>query len=234
MIHEILKPTLIITLVAFICTVSLSYVSTCTDPVLVKRSKERQDLALQLVLPGYSISAARKMVDSGLEFQYWEAEKRAGNKVMKGYAFITRSPGYADDIESMVGVDEKGVILGLSIINQSETPGLGARSIEVANRETIWDHIRGGIPDRDHYDETRMPWFQNQFKGLKAGERIRLLRLGVWNPNIRTALVEKNAISALTGATITSSAVVRGIEQGMVMLNKARAMDAAGAAGGKK
>ena len=108
----------------------------------------------------------------------------------------------------MVGVDENGKVLGLSIISQSETPGLGDRCVEVADRETLWDHIRDGIPPRDFGDETRIPWFQNQFKGLNANSNIRMVRRGDWNPDMREDLLEMNAISALTGASITTSAVM--------------------------
>jgi len=123
----------------------------------------------------------------------------------------------------MVVVDEKGVILGLSIIQQAETPGLGDRCVEVAHRETLFDHIRGGIPNGDLPNEPLTPWFQNQFKVVDAGARISIARRGDWNPEMRESLLALNAVSALTGASITTEAVVRSVERGMALLVKARA-----------
>jgi Na+-translocating ferredoxin:NAD+ oxidoreductase subunit G len=220
--RDIIKPTLVITAVALVCVLGLSHVQRLAGPEIIKRVRESQAAALSLVLPGYNVGEARTAVIDGTAFTYWVGEKKEDDKTVPGYAFVARSPGYGGDIESMVGVDDTGVILGMSIINQSETPGLGSRCAEVADRETLWDYLRGGIPRRDLADGARIPWFQNQFKGLNASGKIGVLRRGVWNPGMRAELLEKNAISALTGATITSTAVITGIEKGVALLAKAR------------
>ncbi len=106
--------------------------------------------------------------------------------------------------------------------------------MEVASRETLWDHVRGGIPVRDLPDEVRIPWFQKQFEGLDTNRKIGFMRRGVWNPNMRESLIEKNAISAITGATITSTAVIAGVEAAMTKLQKARALSAPAPGGGAR
>jgi Na+-translocating ferredoxin:NAD+ oxidoreductase subunit G len=222
MMQHILKPTLIIVAIAFVCVIILSQVQKLTTPTKAVRAKEKQEHALALVLPGFDMGEARTARIDGKEFTWWEGVKQSDGAVRKGYAFITKSAGYGGDIESMVGVDETGVILGLSIISQSETPGLGDRCIEVANRETLWDHVRGGIPLRDYGDDSQIPWFQNQFKGINAGARIAVARCGDWSPDISESLLEMNAISALTGASVTTAAVVKSVEDGMALLMKAR------------
>jgi Na+-translocating ferredoxin:NAD+ oxidoreductase subunit G len=222
MMQSILKPTLIIVAIAFVCVIILSQVQKLTAPTIAARAKEKQGQALGLVLPGFDMGEARTARIDGKDFTWWQGVKEADGAVLKGYAFITKSAGYGGDIESMVGVDETGVILGLSVISQSETPGLGDRCVEVASRETLWDHIRGGIPFRDFGDDTRIPWFQNQFKGVNAGTRIAIARRGDWSPDMRENLLEMNAISALTGASITTATVVRSVEDGMALLVKAR------------
>lgn len=226
---SILKPTIILTIIGLICTLSLSHVQKLTAPIIVKRTKEKQEQALSLVMPGFTtIGAAVTVTIDGAEFVYWEGEKKVDDKTnLKGYAFLTKSPGYSGDIESIVGIDEKGSILGISIINQSETPGLGAKCAEVENRQTLWDYLKGNISARDMQNANKVPWFQNQFKGLNAFEKMRVLKLGEWSPALTEKLRAENAISALTGASITSNAVVRSIEHGMELLKKAQDIAAA-------
>jgi electron transport complex protein RnfG len=224
MIREIVKPTLTLAAIAFISSLLLSYVQKYTEPAIERQKREKLAEALRLVLPGFTVGEAHKVPIEGSEFTFWIGDRRSGQAVEKGYAFITDSPGYGGDVESMVGVDEKGKILGLSILDQSESPGLGARCVEVANRETLWDCLLKKIPFRDHCEEKRIPWFQIQFKWLDATRKIRVEKRGVWNPDMRPRLLEDNAISALTGATITTDAVVRSVERGTARLKKALAM----------
>ncbi len=240
MMKDIVKPTVILTAIALVCVFMLSHVERLTAPAIASRAKEKKEQALALVLPGYTITGGEKKARvDGNDFTWWEGEKKVEDaimkeKIVKGFAFVTKSPGYSGDIEFMTGVDEGGKIMGLTIIGQTETPGLGARCVEVANRETLWDHFRCDIPVRDFADEVRIPWFQKQFEGLDAKGKIGFMRWGVWNPNMRESLIEKNAISAITGATITSTAVIAGVEAGVARLEKARAMQAPGSPGGAR
>lgn len=239
MMKDIIKPTVILTAIALVCALLLSHAQKLTAPVIDRRVKEKQEQALSLVLPGYTVGPARKAMLDGAAFTWWEGEKKVNDpvvreKTVKGFAFITASPGYSGDIEAMVGVDENGIITGLTVISQTETPGLGARCVEVASRESLWDLFRDRIPVRDRGDEVQIPWFQKQFEGLTTKGKIGFMRRGVWNPNMRESLVEKNAISAITGATITSTAVIAGVERGVARLAKARSMQAPPAAGGAR
>ncbi len=234
MIREILKPTLIIVAVAFICVMALSQVQRVTAPQIAARALEKQQQSLALVLPGFDTGPALTARVEGKDFTWWEGVKQEDGAERKGFAFLTKSPGYGGDVESMVGVDENGIILGLSILQQAETPGLGDRCVEVASRETLFDHIRGGVPVRDLPDEAPIPWFQNQFKGVNAGAGIAVQRRGNWDPEMRESLLALNAISALTGATITTDAVVKSVERGMALLVKARAAAAGQGAEAKK
>jgi Na+-translocating ferredoxin:NAD+ oxidoreductase RnfG subunit len=224
-ITDIIRPVLVFTAVVLACVLLLSIVQGLTGPVTLRRAVEKRESSLSLVLPGFTVTASRKAIIEGADFSYWEAEKKEGTTTMRGFAFITKSAGYGGDVESMVGVDENGRVLGLSIINQSESPGTGGRCVEVAGRETLWERLSGGgIPESDLSEEMWVPWFQNQFKGLDANTTIGIVKLGDWTPGMRKTLIEKNAISALTGASITTAAVVRGIEAGMRRLKKAREM----------
>ncbi|MBN1495303.1 MAG: FMN-binding protein [Spirochaetes bacterium] len=230
--RQIIRPTLVLTAITVASVFLLSHVERLAGPIIIKRARQKQEAALSLVLPGYIVLSSRTIAVDGVEFTYWEAEKKVENRTVRAYAFLTKGTGYGGDMVMMAGVDEKGEVLGLSIISQSETPGLGDRCLEVADRETLWDHLKGGIPERDFSDATRIPWFQNQFKGLDANEKIQIVKRGDWEPGMRDGLLEINAISAITGATITSAGVVRGLESGLDRLRRAREAAAAEQTGG--
>ena len=47
-----------------------------------------------------------------------------------GYAFLAVGKGYGGDIDILVGLEDETTIKGITIISQSETPGLGSRIAE--------------------------------------------------------------------------------------------------------
>ncbi len=204
--------------IAFACTYALTHINRLTEPRIKEQARQKRMRALALVLPGYTVGEEIRETIEGREFGYWEGvrelEENGVKRNARGFAFIATAPGYAERIDTMVGVDEAGVILGISIIGQSETPGLGARCVEVAATETLWD-VLSGVPEKGG---EVTPWFQEQFRGLSAVSRISILKMGDWGPAIAGELREKNAITALTGATITSEAVVKSIRGGIDLL----------------
>ena len=49
-----------------------------------------------------------------------------------GYAVEVASPGFGGEITMMVGVDHKGIVTGIVIINHGETAGLGSVAAEAS------------------------------------------------------------------------------------------------------
>ncbi len=219
---SIIKPTIVLVTVAFISSFTLSHIKRITEPNILRQQKQKQERALALVLPGYTVTAEKKVMFDKNEFKYWTAEKQEENAVKKAYAFITSSPGYSGDVESMVGVDEKGILLGLSVLKQSETPGLGARCEEVATSVTLVGALRGKKPPAD---EITRPWFQYQFNGLSLSAPVEIMKKGDWSPSMKDSLIEKNSITAITGATITGKAVITSLKEGKELLDKALKSD---------
>lgn len=219
--NNIIKPTIILAIIAFVAAFALSHIKTITYPNIQRQEREKQEAALRAVLPaGYAVKEEKNPKIEGSEFKYWIAEgKDEKGAVVKAYAFIAEKGGYSGPVRSMVGVDEKGIVLGISVLQQSETPGLGARSIEIASRETFWGHFFG--IGKTPEDNPVTPWFQDQFKGLDTNKKIEILKKGDWNPAMKEELLAKNSISAITGATVTSKAVRDSIALGIETLHKA-------------
>lgn len=202
-------PTLVLALVTFCAASLLAGVNAMTYKRIEQLEAEKEQNALQLVLPGYKLNGDAMMMDeSDDSTRYWTGKNDAG---AMAYAFITESPGYSSSPRVMVGIDQNQKILGISVLSQNETPGLGARCIEVASKNTFLDVITGNAVEET--DQT--PWFQKQFKGLNGAETIGIVKKGDWNEGIADSLLKNNEISAITGATITSTAIRDAIDKGV-------------------
>ena len=69
--------------------------------------------------------------------------------------------------------------------------------------------------------ENVKPWFQQQFEGLNLKDKIRILKKGDWNPELKESFLKENAITSITGATITSKAVITSLQDGINRLHRA-------------
>jgi electron transport complex protein RnfG len=134
--------------------------------------------SLKSVLPEAS-DFSKKI--KGKTMEYYEGKN---NGDLVGYAFIGEGKGYSGPINIMIGVDKDGKTLGIKIISQRETPGLGSRVEEVKGGGTVWDVLKG-----KKIEKTGEPWFQKQFKEKPINE-----------------------IDIITGATITSKAVINAVK----------------------
>ena len=207
-------------LITLISALVLSHVQKVTYPNILKRELEQQNKALSVVLPGFRIGKKRTVKVDGNIFTFWTATRIVKGSVIRGYAFIAGGSGYSGNVKSVIGVNQQGKILGISILQQTETPGLGARCFEVSSTNTFFSYIlgeKGTIPEKGR------PWFQEQFTGLSIMSPIDIVHRGDWHSEMKEQLIEINAISAITGATITSRAVTKSIENGYVLLKKALA-----------
>ena len=67
-----------------------------------------------------------------------------------GYAFTVVASGSQGSIEMMVGVDESDVVTGVSIVSNSETPGIGSKVMgnePTANGTPVLDQFIGKSPE---------------------------------------------------------------------------------------
>ena len=96
-----------------------------------------------------------------------------------GFAFVAEGSGFADKIELVIAVDPRfQTILGFGVLLSNETPGFGDK-----------------INNSEYY-------FAKQFKGTPA-KNLELAKVGEWKK-----IDDDIEIIAITGATVTSDAVV--------------------------
>ena len=105
---------------------------------------------LYAVLPGADQGIIESVENNG-EPVYYTGYQDKDKTMLIGYAFASYAKGYSSTIQTLVGIDTAGTIIGLKILFQKETPGLGTRVEEIRSGETE-------------------PWWQIQFNGKLASE----------------------------------------------------------------
>ncbi|OGW83587.1 MAG: hypothetical protein A2987_02835 [Omnitrophica bacterium RIFCSPLOWO2_01_FULL_45_10] len=141
--NQMLRFGLILGLICAAATLVLAVTYEVTKPKIEDQLKKEESAALaKVVMPGAD-TFTEKTLD-GVE--YLEAFK---NKRLVGYCIRATGTGYSGYIRMLVGIDLSSTIKGVSILEHSETPGLGAKINEVRPKE-------------------EEPYFLRQFKGKQA------------------------------------------------------------------
>lgn len=175
---DIIRLGLILLLVTAVAGAALSVVNNITKPRIEEQKRLVTERALVAALPNADKNAIDpvKIADTT---KYYIGYKDTSRKTIVGYAFVAKGLGYSSTIETMVGVDTAGSILGIKIMEQKETPGLGTK-IEA-------------IP----YGKTT-PWFQDQFIG-KIQEGLAVDKDGGEIKSVTGATISSRAVTNSIG-----------------------------------
>lgn len=164
---DMLKPGLVLLLVAAIVALILGCVNLLTSGRIASIAEETMNTAMQAVLPAASYTDLAVADDGEINAVY-----QADNG---GWVVQVTETGSQGAITMMVGVDSACACTGISITDSSETAGLGA----VASQ-----------------DSEKGDTFRAQFVGLSGTVSV---------------TKEGGSVDAISGATITSKAVCRGV-----------------------
>lgn len=204
---DIIKLTATLVIISIAAGLAIAFTNGKTADKIALQKLQAEQEALKAVFPeGSEISVIEN--DTIIEEKYWTSSK--GGK-LTGYAFKGSSRGFSSDIEFIAGVNPDGNILGLVILAQAETPGLGTRIEEIVSKKYIWN-----VLSKNDSNKKATPWFTEQFRGITVREDIEIDKSGEWHSrteNEKSALLKKNAVSALTGATISTKAVISGVKK---------------------
>ena len=102
--------------IAGVMAAALAGVNSVTAPIIEKLTYEKTQKAVSAVLPGGGDVVEFPAMD--LVSKVYQGEN--------GYAVEVTPSGFDNTITMMVGVDNTGAVTGISIIDHSETAGLGA------------------------------------------------------------------------------------------------------------
>jgi electron transport complex protein RnfG len=207
--NDILKLTITLMTVCVVSGLLLGLVSDATRQPI--REAEQQKLldSLSVALPSAKrFSGEREMkLAGGRSLPYYEGYSNTGRLV--GYALLGQKQGYQSKLRVLVGIRPDGVIEGIDVVQQAETPGLGARVDEIKVDETLWSRINRFFTSEEKRESAPRPWFQEQFNGLTADE-LRVL----------VPPQKGKGVQALTGATITSRALVQAVKESIELFLK--------------
>jgi len=169
-----------LTLLCAIASVAIAWVYLETKPRIELEEKRRLLLARQEVLPQAARFEEKKLevITSHEKKTYIQGYDENDKPV--GKIAETRKRGYAAMIKILVGVDDFDKITKVKILDEMETPGLGAKIKEKK--------------------------FLDQFPG-KTIEELKLKK-------------DKGKIDAVTGATISSRAVIEAVKEGLSKFTK--------------
>lgn len=143
----------------------LAYVNSLTTPIIAARKAQDEIDAREKLIPGAIFEECETADGESYFIARDEAEQ------ILGFVFIATENGYSSKIQTMVGIDANFDIIGIEILDQGETPGLGANCIN--------ESFSAQFTDKDAL-------------GLKVNK-------------------DDGEIVALSGATITSRAIVNSI-----------------------
>jgi len=115
---------LLLTIVASLAAWALSVTYKNTKPIIDAYAEQQARKARKEVLPEAVEHELLKIGEQEYFIGYDDKRERVGVSIK------TKTQGYSGPIEMIIGLNMKGEITGLKILNQIETPGLGSNIME--------------------------------------------------------------------------------------------------------
>lgn len=125
--------------VCAIATGILAYVNSVTEPKIEALKAEETIKSREELIPNCDFEEVTLRED----FSYFIATDKE-TKELKGYTFTAQKKGYGSTIKTMAGLDPEFRVIGIKIIDQSETPGLGAN----CTNESFTAQFKGKTPEQ--------------------------------------------------------------------------------------
>ncbi|MDD3925032.1 MAG: RnfABCDGE type electron transport complex subunit G [bacterium] len=120
---EAIKLGLALLAICAIAGLALGLTYNITTPRIIAQEREARQRLYGDVLPG-----ADKFEEVTIGAHTYQAGLR--NRQRIGVVSTVTAEGYGGDIVLVVGMDQAGVVTGVSILSQNETPGLGNKATE--------------------------------------------------------------------------------------------------------
>lgn len=138
---KIIRLSIILAIITLISSFGLAKLYQVTKPQIELIKKQKLNDALKIVLPeaGDIVAVSQqipvkdpsgKVVAHNEIVEFYIGYKDQSHSDITGYAMKAIKAGFETKIETIVGINGEGVIQKIKIIDQKETPGLGARCVE--------------------------------------------------------------------------------------------------------
>ncbi|MEE9487630.1 MAG: RnfABCDGE type electron transport complex subunit G [Candidatus Brocadiales bacterium] len=204
-----LQYTLVLGIIAMVTSVGVGATYVITKDKIARKEASRRMEALLTVLPGMEGAPVQLTPsDTKPEDNVYKGQGKDGSTV--GYAALGKAQGYSSTLKVMVGLSsDMDKVLGIKVLYQAETPGLGTRIIEVPTTKTLWTMFFGDEKADATEEVSLTPWFCDQFIG-KTLNQLEVVRQE-----------DPSKIIAITGATITTRAVVKAVQDAIAKIQNA-------------
>lgn len=117
----------VLAIIAAVSAGILGVVNNSTSKVIAENNLKMENDARVMVLPlATSFDKLKAVEAQGMKFI---PGLNAEGEVV-GYVVKSSQPGYAADIDFVLGIDKNGKVTGLNILGSQETPGLGAKIMD--------------------------------------------------------------------------------------------------------
>ena len=170
--------------------------------IAAKNAQKEHLWLMQTLLPGSETFTVEPYTGE-------DANIRSVHKAENGFVVETVTYGYADEMTVVVGVNNEGKVTGLVILEAHETLGLGSRALT--------DHV-----------------FLAQFLNKSGSFAVAAHGADAFSGATAAAETEGDSVEVdgITGATVTSKAVVRCVNSAVAYVTGADAVSAATSWGG--
>ena len=154
----------LVILLAFLFGGALAGVQQTLGPRIAENQRNETYDVIPTIVPGADKSQTVELtVDASDGRQHRVYEAIGADGLCKGWVIPTRGPGFADEIRLLVGLDrEATIITGMYVLDQKETPGLGALIIGKA----FCEYFRDVPTNRTLEVVTAEPTAANQIEAL--------------------------------------------------------------------
>lgn len=131
--NEMIKPAGILLIITAVAAMLLGVVSETTKEAIAAQSAKTEQTAMEAVLPGEGLE-----FESVLDVAAGDTAEGTISKISKaklngetfGYVVTVAPSGFGGAVNTMIGIDNEGVVTGLRVLSHAETPGLGALSTD--------------------------------------------------------------------------------------------------------
>lgn len=123
---NMIKPVIVLTVIAFICTAALAGVNSLTRDIIANAAAEKKAAVMRELFPDEEFSEVEVSEET---LKQHSASGLYKTKSGKGYIAEVSTSGYGGEIKMMVSFSQNGDILGVKVLSHEETNGIGTRVV---------------------------------------------------------------------------------------------------------
>ncbi len=123
--NDILKPGLVLLVITMVAAACLGFVFSATKDEIASKELQTKNDAMAKLVPGADF---KEEIEIPADSPVSMANTGYVNGEVAGYVLGVAPRGYDGEVQMLVGINPDGTIIGIDIVKQTETPGLGGNA----------------------------------------------------------------------------------------------------------